>query len=45
VMIVQTAITVKEIIDRISAPVFLNCLFLWNFKFHFGSIFRIIKLE
>jgi len=45
VMIVQTAIPVKEIVYRISALTFLNGLFLWNFKFHFGSVFRIIKRE
>jgi len=44
-MIVQIAIPVKEIVDRISALIFLNGLFLWNFKFHFGSVFRIMKLE
>jgi len=45
VMIVQTAIPVKEIVDRISALIFLIGLFLWNFEFHIGSVFRIIKLE
>ena len=45
VMIVQAAIPVKEIDDRISALMFLVGLFLWNFKFHFGSAFKIIKPE
>ena len=41
----QAAIPVKETDDKISALIFLAGLFLWNFKFHFGSIFKIIKLE
>ena len=45
VMIVQAAIPVKETDDRISAQMFLVDLFLWNFKFHFGSLLRIINLE
>ena len=44
-MIVQAAIPVKEIDDKISALMFLVGLFLWNFKFHFGSVFKIMKLE
>jgi len=44
-MIVQAATPVKETDDRISALMFLVGLFLWNFKFHFGSVFKIIKLE
>jgi len=44
-MIVQAAITVKEIDDRIIALIFLVDFFLWSFKFHFGSVFKIIKLE
>jgi len=45
VMVVQATNRVKEIDDRISVLMFLVGLFLWNFKFHFGSIFKIIKLE
>ena len=45
VMIVQAAIPVKETDGRISAQMFLVDLFLWNFKFHFGSLLRIINLE
>ena len=41
----QAVITVREIDDRISALIFLACLFLWNFKFHFGTVFKIMKLE
>jgi hypothetical protein len=44
-MIVQAAIPVKETDDRISALIFLVAMFLWNFKFHFGSVFKIMKLE
>ena len=44
-MIVQAAIPVKEIDDRIVALIFLVVLFLWSFKFHFGSVFKIVKLE
>jgi len=40
VMIVQAAIPVKEIDYRISAQMFLVDLFLWDFKFHFGTIGR-----
>jgi len=45
VMIVQAAIPVKETDNRISALMFLVDLFLWNFKFHFGSVFRITNIE
>jgi len=45
VMTVQAVIPVKEIVNSISALTFLIGLFLWNFRFHFGSVFRIIKLE
>ena len=45
VMTVQAAIPVREIDDRISALTLLVDLFLWSFKFHFGSVFKIIKLE
>jgi len=45
VMIVQAAMPVKEIDDRIIALMFLVDLFLWSFRFHFGSVFRIMKLE
>jgi len=39
------AIPVKKIDDRIIALMFLVDLFLWSFKFQFGSVFKIIKLE
>ena len=45
VIIVQAAIPVKETDDRIIALMFCVDLFLWSFKFHFGSVFKIIKLE
>jgi hypothetical protein len=45
VMILQAVIPVREIDDRISAQVFLVDLFLWNFKFYFGSVFKIMNLE
>jgi len=45
VMIVQAAILVRETDDKISALMHLVGLFLWNFKFHFGSVFKIINLE
>jgi hypothetical protein len=45
VIIVQTAIPVREIGDKISALILLIGLFLWNFKFHFGSVFKIMNLE
>jgi hypothetical protein len=45
IMIVQAAIPVREIDDRISTQMFLVDLFLWNFKFHFGSVLKIINLE
>ena len=44
VMILQAAIPIKEIDDRIIALMFLVDLFLWSFKFHFGSVFKIINL-
>jgi hypothetical protein len=44
-MIVQAIIPVREIDDRVSAAMFLVELFLWNFRFHFGSVFKIINLE
>jgi len=45
VMIVQAAIPVREIDDKINAAMLLVDLFLLNFKFHFGSVFKIINLE
>ena len=44
-MIVQAAIHIRETDDRISALIFLVKVFLWNFIFHFGSVFKIINLE
>jgi len=44
-MIVRAAIRVTEIDDKISALMLLVGLFLWNFKFHFGSVFKIINIE
>ena len=45
VIIVQIVSPVKEIEDRISVQVFLIDLFLWDFKFNFGSEFKIMNLE
>ena len=45
IMIMQAAILIKEIDERIITQMFLIDLFLWSFKFHFGSVFKIIKLE
>ena len=45
VMVVQTVNTVRGIDDRISVQMFLFDLSLWNFKFHFGSVFKIMNLE
>ena len=44
-MIVQPAIPVREIYDKISALMFLVVMFLWDFMFHFGSVIKIINLE
>jgi hypothetical protein len=44
-MIEQAAIPVREIVDNARALIFLVDLFLWNFKFHLGSVFKIMKLE
>ena len=45
VMIVHTSIPISEIDDRITALRFLPVLFLLDFMFHFGSVFRIKNLE
>jgi len=42
---VHTSIPISEIDDRNTALRFLVVLFLWDFIFHFGSIFRIRNLE
>jgi hypothetical protein len=44
-MMVHAAIPVMEIVDRNRALMFLPFLFLGVFKFHFGSVFRIMNLE
>jgi len=44
-MIVQAAIPIREIDDRVSAQMFLIALFLFDFRFHLGSVFRIMNLE
>jgi hypothetical protein len=44
-MTVPAAIRVRETDDKISAIMLLVVLFLWNFMFHFGSVFKIINLE
>lgn len=41
----QAAIPVSEIVDRAKALMFLVVLFLLNFRFHLGSVFKIMKLE
>jgi hypothetical protein len=43
-IIVQAAIPIKEIDDKINALNLLVVLFLWVFKFHFGSVFKIKNL-
>jgi len=45
VIIVQAINPVREIEGNISAQVFLIDLFLWDFKFHFGSALEIMNLE
>jgi hypothetical protein len=45
VMIVHAAIPISEIDDRIMALMFLVVLFLWDFVFHLGSVFKIKNLE
>jgi len=45
VIIVQATNPVREIEDNISVHEVLIDLFLWDFKFHFGSALRIINLE
>ena len=44
-MTVQAAIPLRETDDKISALIRMVVLFLWNFLFHFGSVFEIINLE
>jgi hypothetical protein len=45
VMMVQIIIPVRKIDDRIIALILFVVLFLWNFRFQIGSVFRIINLE
>lgn len=45
VITVQTTMPVREIEDRITAAVFFVVSVLWDLKFHFGSVFKIINLE
>ena len=45
IIAIIAAIPVKEIDDRIIALIFVVDLFLWSFKFHFGSVFKIMKIE
>jgi hypothetical protein len=45
VITVHAALPINEIDDRIIALIFLVVLFLWNFVFHLGSVFRIKNLE
>ena len=44
-MTVQITIPVREIDDKITAVMFFVVSVLWDFKFHFGSVFKIINLE
>ena len=39
----QAAIPLRETDDKISALMLVTGLFLWNFKFHFGSVFKIVN--
>ena len=41
----DAATPVREIAVRIRALIFLVDLFLWSFKFHLGTVFKIMKLE
>jgi hypothetical protein len=45
VMTVHAAIPINEIDYKFIALIFLVVLFLWDFVFHFGSVFKIKKLE
>jgi len=45
VIILQVTNPVRDIDDKTVAVIFFVVLFLWDFKFHFGSVFKIIKLE
>jgi hypothetical protein len=45
VIIVQAAIPVRETDDRTIAHIVFVDLFLWRFKFHFGSVLKIMNLE
>jgi hypothetical protein len=45
VIIMQAAIPVRKTNYKISALIFLVVLFLCDFKFHFGSVFKIINLD
>jgi hypothetical protein len=45
VIIVHVVIPISETDDRIIALMFLVVLFLWNFVFHLGSVFKIKNLE
>jgi hypothetical protein len=45
VMIVQIAMPVREIDDRITAVMVFVVSVLWDLKFHFGSVFKIMNLE
>jgi hypothetical protein len=45
VIIVHRAMPVKEIDDKNRALIFLVILFLLDFIFHFGSVFKIRNLE
>lgn len=42
---VHASIPISEMEDRTTALIFLVVLFLWDFIFHFGSVFRIKNLE
>jgi hypothetical protein len=44
-MTVHAAVPVNGFDDRIIAVIFLVVLFLWDFVFHFGSVFMIRNLE
>jgi hypothetical protein len=41
VMIVHAAIRISEIDDRSLALILLSVLFLWDFVFNFGPVFKI----
>jgi hypothetical protein len=44
-IIIQIFISVRETDDKISAVMFFIVSFLRDFRFHFGSVFKITNLK